>query len=96
MNIMGKRIIIIEDDGSTNLEVSPYQGLLESFNERVNGYFDPCANCINNPKNNPSASGMCCCSLPDMYNVRYDAASIPFVGYECNTSCSFEDFYNNF
>lgn len=31
--------------------------------------YDPCANCSNNPKNNPYASGNCCCSLPDMYKI---------------------------
>ena len=25
-----------------------------------------CENCMNNPKNNPLASGFCCCSLPAM------------------------------
>ena len=25
-----------------------------------------CENCMNNPKNNPLASGFCCCALPAM------------------------------
>ena len=29
-------------------------------------YNDPCAGCSNSPKNNPNASGFCCCSLPYM------------------------------
>lgn len=33
-------------------------------------FFDPCSNCINNPKNNPNASGNCCCSLPSR-NITY-------------------------
>ena len=33
--------------------------------------YDPCENCWNNPKNNPSASGICNCALPDLYRVRY-------------------------
>lgn len=33
-------------------------------------YNNPCANCRNNPVNNPNASGFCCCSLPSM-NIRY-------------------------
>lgn len=32
---------------------------------------DPCENCTNNPKNNPNASGFCCCALPSMKNVVY-------------------------
>ena len=35
------------------------------------GYYDPCEHCMNNPKNNPNASGFCNCSLPDLYRVRY-------------------------
>ena len=33
-------------------------------------FFDPCYNCGNNPKNNPNASGNCCCSLPSK-NITY-------------------------
>ena len=33
-------------------------------------FFDPCYNCRNNPKNNPNASGNCCCSLPSR-NITY-------------------------
>ena len=33
-------------------------------------FFDPCYNCGNNPKNNPNASGNCCCSLPSR-NITY-------------------------
>lgn len=29
---------------------------------------DPCKNCPNNPKNNPNASGICCCALPYFAN----------------------------
>jgi len=32
---------------------------------------DPCEFCSNNPKNNPNASGICSCALPDLYRVRY-------------------------
>ena len=43
------------------------------YPEQQNNYkiaqndFSPkcCQNCPNNPKNNPYASGICCCSLPD-------------------------------
>lgn len=34
-------------------------------------FFDPCYNCGNNPKNNPHASGNCCCSLPSK-NITYE------------------------
>lgn len=27
----------------------------------------PCKHCVNNPANNPNASGLCCCSLPDIW-----------------------------
>lgn len=30
-----------------------------------------CANCPNNPLNNPNASGICHCILPTLENVRY-------------------------
>lgn len=86
---MGRRIIIIEDDGNTNLGVSPYQGLFDNLNSKFNGYFDPCANC----NNNPNASGMCCCSLPDMNNIRYNVSNEPMkVTYEYHTTCTFNDF----
>ena len=58
-----KRIIIIEDDGQPGIGVSPYDGL-------NNNYYDPCENCSNNPKNNPNASGVCCCALPDLARSR--------------------------
>ena len=35
------------------------------------GYVDPCANCSNNPINNPHASGMCNCALPALCNPIY-------------------------
>ena len=35
------------------------------------GYYDPCEHCMNNPKSNPNASGVCSCALPDLYRVRY-------------------------
>jgi hypothetical protein len=27
----------------------------------------PCKHCVNNPANNQNASGLCCCSLPDLW-----------------------------
>ena len=52
-----KKITIIVDDE-------------DSFSGNIlnNIYYNPCENCMNNPKNNPNASGICCCSLPDLYN----------------------------
>lgn len=32
---------------------------------------DACKKCINNPKNNPNASGICHCALAAMNNVKY-------------------------
>ena len=40
------------------------------FGTRQPDYIDPCLNCGNNPKNNPNASGNCCCSLPSN-NITY-------------------------
>lgn len=38
----------------------------------VNSYYnDPCENCMNNPKNNPNASGVCHCVLPAMRNIKF-------------------------
>ena len=64
-----RRIIIIEDDGKTDIGVDQYEGLYDYGVSQ--GCYDPCSNCSNNPKNNPNASGICCCALPDMYNKRY-------------------------
>lgn len=74
---MGKRRIIIieEDDNSPVRFPNPYEGLNEPFNGMINDHaVDPCMNCQNNPKNNPAASGVCCCALPDMYRIRYGTA----------------------
>ena len=40
------------------------------FGTRQPDYIDHCLNCRNNPKNNPNASGNCCCSLPSK-NITY-------------------------
>jgi hypothetical protein len=42
----------------------------QTYQDQLN-YNNPCANCGNNPANNPNASGFCCCSLPSMMNIRY-------------------------
>jgi hypothetical protein len=41
----------------------------DTFNNRK--YHNPCDKCMNNPKNNPNASGVCHCALPSMYNIIY-------------------------
>lgn len=79
-----RRVIIIEDDGQPGIGVSPYNGL--------NDFYDPCANCNNNPKNNPNANGPCCCALPDLYNKRYTSAPSQFNYY---TACSFDNIILN-
>jgi hypothetical protein len=38
-----------------------------------NNELDCCANCQNNPKNNPLATGSCNCALPYMYSFKYTA-----------------------
>lgn len=67
---MAKRIIIIEDGGQPGIGVNPYEGLFDNniFTDPMSGY--PCATCSNNPQNNPFASGVCCCALPDMWMSR--------------------------
>ena len=35
--------------------------------ERIDDMPKVCDNCMNNPKNNPLASGVCCCTLPSMF-----------------------------
>ena len=75
-----RRVIIIEDDGQPGIGISPYVGL--------NDFYDPCANCSNTIKNNPNASGICCCALPDLYNKRYTSAPSQFNYY---TTCSFDN-----
>ena len=56
------------EEESTKTEFTPYkvsQFVPLSTQNPVQGY-DPCATCGNNPKNNPHASGICCCALPYM------------------------------
>lgn len=31
----------------------------------------PCTHCRNNPANNPNASGICSCALPDLWQTMY-------------------------
>lgn len=38
-------------------------------------YYDPCANCPNNPANNPYASGFCNCVLPYMNGTKWQVTS---------------------
>lgn len=71
-----KRIIIELDDNE--LDPRGYQPVgSQQWWDGVNSApqtgqpYDPCEHCSNNPKNNPFASGICSCALPDMYRVRY-------------------------
>lgn len=45
-----------------------YWETLKYDNGWVDG-IDRCANCPNNPKNNPNASGFCWCVIPSMYGT---------------------------
>lgn len=56
---MGKRIIIIEDDYGYDNNYIPSLS------------YNPCEYCINNPANNPNASGFCNCMLPYLNNPTY-------------------------
>lgn len=40
-------------------------------NQGINHPYNPCLNCINNPLNNPFATGICHCALPSMHNIIY-------------------------
>lgn len=60
---------LIDEAKNINITINinqeyPYKGYQDN-----NWYNDPCVNCSNNPKNNPYASGSCCCSLPDLFNI---------------------------
>lgn len=50
--------------------IEPDYPLLFGTKDYQPEYVDPCYNCGNNPKNNPSASGFCNCSLPSR-NITY-------------------------
>ena len=64
MNNYGKKITITIED---------YSDYFKCNTISTNRYsqYNPCENCSNNPKNNPNASGFCCCALPAMNNVVY-------------------------
>lgn len=69
---MKKIIITIEEDDNNVQQIPsiPYypNGISSNpYGMRV----DPCEHCQNNPKNNPLASGVCCCALPDLYRIIY-------------------------
>ena len=84
---MKRKIIIIEeDDGQPGIGVSPYEGLLST------DFYDvhPCTYCNNNPKNNPAASGICCCALPDMWNSRPHGRKVPYTTSWATTTCTFD------
>lgn len=92
VNNMARRIIIIEDDGQPGIGVTPYEGLLD------NGFIDehPCTHCNNNPQNNPFASGVCCCALPDMWMSRpHRTTPIRYTTTYTTTTFDSTDFKNN-
>lgn len=64
---MARRIIIIEEDDNDF-------GIIDGLSRQLGGWDcnDPCANCNNNPINNPNASGFCNCVLPYMTGTRYN------------------------
>lgn len=39
--------------------------------EMMKSPFKACQKCPNNPANNPNASGVCCCSIPDQEMLRW-------------------------
>ena len=83
---MGRRIIIIEDDGQPGIGVSPYEDLTDVH---------PCTYCNNNPQNNPNASGVCCCALPDLWMTKPHRTTPSY--YTTYTTSTFDntDFNNN-
>ena len=60
---MKKITITIEEDENTDVSY-PYWNGRQQYN-------DPCEHCSNNPKNNPYASGICCCALPALANPMF-------------------------
>lgn len=63
---MKKITITIEDDGTVQgLNFPEYDGY------PARQYNDPCEFCQNNPRNNPHASGFCCCALPALANPMF-------------------------
>lgn len=88
---MARRIIIIEDDGQPGIGINPYEGLFDG------GFVDdhPCTHCNNNPQNNPNASGVCCCALPDLWASKPRTPNpITYTTYTTNTFNT-QDFNNN-
>lgn len=61
---MKKKIIVIEEIDDSPL--TPW-----TWDNWGRQYVDPCANCPNNPMNNPHASGVCNCALPALCNPIY-------------------------
>ena len=49
------------------LKIENQQNAFTTFNAP----FKCCQNCKNNPRNNPYASGVCCCSLPDQEMIMW-------------------------
>ena len=48
--------------------VFDYPTKYDSYNLMGRKYNNPCETCMNNPKNNPYASGVCNCALPALLN----------------------------
>ena len=61
-----KKITILIEDTFDPIDLPDW---INNNYRNIDGYYDPCYNCRNNPKNNPYASGFCNCSLPN--NINY-------------------------
>lgn len=64
-----KRVIIEYDDELPKGSQQWWDGVNSA--PQVGQPYDPCEHCMNNPKNNPHASGICSCALPALYGIRY-------------------------
>lgn len=63
-----RKITIIEEETDEGFDSQKTWAQNEFMGRQ---YYDPCANCPNNPANNPNASGICNCVLPYMAGTRY-------------------------
>ena len=65
-----KRLKDIVSDLKNNMNIFDYKTIHYGYDPYNNNY-NPCEFCMNNPKNNKYASGICHCALPAMHNIIY-------------------------
>ena len=65
--ITTSRTLIPNDENNININGSSYP----TIDFEPQQYINPCEHCMNNPKNNRFASGICNCALPYMNSMIY-------------------------